>query len=217
MKGYKYFVLWLSSNVIAQQDYYAIYNQIIDSTYQVSKITESHFKLMQSDTALQSDTAQLRMVYRKYNQRFSASVLPLYRNLLNKCFPDISFTDKDFKSYNLSDFSKTNIILNYNYFYCKTCMNRIDSTLKIMDKKNTKLIVLFQEIYRKDADDLAKFEDNVLIGFMTPETTSLISLDSGDDKMYFLNKQRVIEYFDAIEPKNYHEEWLNFLRTNHAN
>jgi hypothetical protein len=201
---------------MAQQDYYTIYNQIIDSTYQVSKITDAHFKLMQADTALQRDTVQLKIVYQNYRQKYASSVQPLYQKILNKSFPDISFSDKDFKSYNLSDFSKFNIILNYNYFYCKTCMNRIDSTLRIIDKKDTKLLVLFQDIYRKDADDLARFEDNIVVGFMTPETTSLISFDAGDDKMFFLNKQRLIEYFDAIEPKNYQEEWLNFLRMHYA-
>jgi len=205
------------NTIFAQYDFFDIYNQISDSAQKVASITELHYKLMEKDSVLAKDTVSLKLVYKKQQQAYDQSILPLYKLLINKTFPDISFTDINYTSYNLSSFSNQHLILNYNYLYCLPCMNRIDSTLNLIKNKEIKLIVLLKDFYRKDLNELFQYGDKILVGFMTPETVDLLSLYSGDDKMYLLNPKRGIEYFDCIESENRHETWLKFLKTFNPN
>lgn len=217
MKALTIILLIVSNFFYAQQDYHDLYKQVRDSIKKVSLITDTHFALMKTDSVIAQDSILLKLTYQKQSIAYQKLIVPLFKNLINKTFPDISFIDKQFNHYNLSDFSNQNVIVNYNYLYCKPCVDRIDSTLKIIENKNIKMIVLLNEMYRSDVNDLADYGDAILIGLMTQETTDLVSLETGDDKMFFLNKKRKIEYFDATESNLPHEKWLNFLRNYKSN
>ena len=77
------------------------------------------------------------------------------------------------------------------------------------------MLVLLQDMYRKDITDLSKYGDEIVIGFVGTETRSLLSLDLGDDLMYLLNRDRKVIYFDRIEAEKHEVYWLNFLKNYH--
>lgn len=142
------------------------------------------------------------------------SVSPLAAKLVNVSFPDINFTDANNKAYAISDFSGKDVIVNYNYLYCQPCLDRIDSTLLLVKHRKVQFLLLFSDVYHKETADLKHYGDNVLIGFISEDTRNLISMNLGDNSMYYLDANRQIDYFDKMETIMDHEiAWNNYLKT----
>lgn len=141
------------------------------------------------------------------------SIAPLLKQVNNLSFPDIYFTDSNDKSWSVSDFRDKEVIINYNYLYCMKCVGRIDSTLKRIRSRNVKMIVLVSDIYIRELSDLDAFKDEVLVGYINTDNLDLISLKQGDDCMYYLDRNRQIEFFDRAQThnQNHHQAWLTFL------
>ena len=158
-----------------------------------------------------SDTAAYFAVEKTRIKFHADSIAPLLKQVGNLSFPDIYFTDANDKSWSVSDFSGKDVIINYNYLYCMTCVGRIDSTLKRIRSRNVKMIVLVSDIYIRELSDLDAFKDEVLVGYINTDNLDLISLKQGDDCMYYLDKNRQIEFFDRAHTEDHRQAWLTFL------
>lgn len=156
------------------------------------------------------DSLEIKQIDKVRNKFYKDSIVPVLKTARNLYFPDFNFTDAEFKDRTLSDFAGTDVIINYTYLYCSRCMNRIDSTLKRIGSRKIKMIVLISERYTKELSEFEKYGQDIVAGFINADNEDLITLKQGDDCMYYLNKNRQIEYFDRSE--NHHREaWLDFL------
>lgn len=151
----------------------------------------------------------------KYSSRFyQDSISPIAIKLVHVNFPDINFTDAANKAYAISDFAGKDVIVNYNYLYCQPCLDRIDSTLILTKNRKVQFLLLFSDVYHKETSDLKNYGENVLIGFISEDTRNLISLNVGDNAMYYLDENRQIDYFDKMETIMDNEvAWNTFLKT----
>ena len=191
----------------SQTDFFKLYKQIDDKYNRLDVAVPTRADLTVADSV------EIDALQKKHTQFYEDSVIPLLKNVHNLSFPDINFIDAANKDRTLSDYSNYDVIINYTYLYCTTCINRIDSTLKRIDPRKTKMIVLVSETYVKELPDLQRFGPNVITGFINRENIDLISLKQGDDCMYYLDKNRQIEYFDkSVYPrKQQYAGWLTFL------
>lgn len=202
---YIYIMLFILSHpVFAQDDFLSIYHKI-DLVYQ------RQGKALHQNGYRVNDSNSIKE-YGKYDRIFTDSILPLAKKIVNLTFPDISFTGINNKVYAISDFSQKDLIINYNYLYCQHCLDRVDSSLKWIENKNVQMLVLFTEPYQKEAESIKMYDQNVTIGFLNEDNKDLISLGMGDNSMYYLNKERQIEFFDRAEAKDHEIAWINFLK-----
>lgn len=187
----------------SQSDFFTLYRQI-DNMSRRHDLKPAH-KITNA-----SDTAEIAAMQRVRNKFYADSVIPVLKDIRNLSFPDISFTDAANVDHSVSDFEGNELIINYNYLYCSRCMNRIDSTLKRTGAKPVKMLVLISDLYRKEISDLQPYGQNIIAGFINEDTSDLISLGLGQDCMYYLNRNRQIEFFDRSE-KKHQQAWLSFL------
>jgi hypothetical protein len=188
----------------SQQDFFKTYKTI-------STIYERHRSSVPAATITVGDSIQLKKLIRATSTFFADSIIPHTKKVLSSTFPDVTFTDVNGKSWAVSDFSGKEVIVNYNYLYCRSCIDRIDSTEKLIAGKKVQMIVLFLDVYEKEISDLRDYGESVKIGFINPDNADLISLKQGDNCMYYLNKARQIEFYDKLYD-NYDTEWTRFLK-----
>lgn len=108
-------LLVVGIKLYSQNDYYSFYKQITDSSEKVYSISARYFEKMDRYTSLAKDTAAIKQIIKKQSDAFNKNIQPLLKGVLGKTFPDISFTDINFETHYLSDYSKNNLVLNYNY------------------------------------------------------------------------------------------------------
>jgi hypothetical protein len=126
----------------------------------------------------------------------------ILKDLETVVYPDISFKDADGKSWSLSDFSDKKIILNFNYSFCTSCMNFID-TLVSSCNSQCKLIVLLPDNPQYSGEVLEKYGSKALIGFTSVQFNSHYSLNSDNPSVFLLSKGRFIYYlYDTYHLKN---------------
>jgi hypothetical protein len=183
----------------AQESFYDVYNDI--SNLQ-KKFAQDYTGIHGNKRDSIENNAQASPEVKQYYADLDIQL----KRLVNKHFPDITFSGIHNEHYMLSDFQEE-LVINYNYPYCMTCIQRIDSTQKRTDKKNIRVLVLFSEVYKKDISFLKPFNENVIFGFINQDIIDLISFSHGDDCMYFLDKTNRIEFFDMHD----HEAWTAFL------
>lgn len=183
----------------AQESFYDVYNDIVKLQ---SKFAIDYRRLHGDQRDTIERTAKALPEVQQYFKDMDVQL----ERLKNRHFPDITFSGLNNEHYMLSDFQEE-LVVNYNYPYCMTCIHRIDSTQKRTDKKNIRILVLFSEVYKKDISFLKKFNENVVFGFINQDIIDLISFGHGDDCMYFLDKTNRIEFFDNHD----HEAWTRFL------
>lgn len=165
-----------------------------------------------TSTSVLNDTAKMKSLRAETGKFIHDSILTHTKKILFTTFPDITFSDTNGKSWAISDFDKTAVILNYNYLYCRSCIERIDAIENGIKDKKVLLIVLFLDVYEKDISDLKQYGENVLIGFINNDTADLISLKQGDNCVYYLNKNRQIEYFDRVIELDEELSWKLFIK-----
>lgn len=175
-------------------DIYKKASALTDSIYQARRDIELSMDL--------DSLTRIKMLGR-VNDRFIRRSDAIFNGLVKTTFPDVNFTDANGKGYAVSDF-KESLVINYNYLFCTPCINRIDATLA---RCNAKIIVLFTEQYRKDLSLLKSYNDRVVPGFINDETADFISLRQGDNCMYFIDKDRTIEFYDNRDSRS----WIKFL------
>lgn len=158
------------------------------------------------------DSAAMTAWHQANWQFIQDSILPHTRKIINSTFPDVFFEDLNGKSLAISDFRDMEVIVNYNYLYCQPCLDRIDSTERIISGRNIKLLVLFLDTYKAHISDLKPYGENIQIGFVNPDNADLITLKQGDNFMCYLNKDRQVEFFDKAYPSDKDHDWTNFLR-----
>ena len=198
-------VLLLCFQIASSQD------EFLKVYLDITNIYRRNSSILDADKIDAKDTAQIRSWKRITNKFFIDSIQPLTKRVINLTFPDINFSDVNDKAWSLSDFKDKELVLNYNYLYCLGCLNRIDSTIKRTASKNVKMIVLFLDPYKKEISDLKEYNESVMVGFINSDTRDLISLNQGDDSMYYLNKERQIEYFDKASEYDHRTGWTIFL------
>ena len=186
--------------VIAQETFYDVYNSILK--------LHGNYAATKKGTFVDGtgDSLELKEQDSPEFLRLYADITTVSKRVVNLGFPDIMFTDVHESPYNISDF-EGELVVNYNYPYCMKCISRIDSTQKRTDKKKIKVLVLFLDIYKKEISFLKPFNEQVLIGFISPDARDLISLTLGSDCMYFLDVNHRIEFFD----RGNDEKWTDFL------
>jgi hypothetical protein len=188
----------------AQTDFFEVYHQL-------NQISSRNPTNKAWTTFNVNDTTKFKELQKQSARFYTDSIFPLTKKVIGLSFPDINFTDVDNQSLSVSDFKEMDVIINYNYLFCSSCIGRIDSTLEKIKSKNIKLIVLFLENYKNEISDLKPYGNQVIIGFINPDTRDLISMNSGDNLMYYLNKHRQIEFFDKTSGNNHHQDWIKFL------
>jgi hypothetical protein len=198
----------------AQEDFFKIYSTLC-SLYERQPQPPKFPRDVVGDSALHAFLKDTTTAIWRFPRKIKAfrkdSILPVLAKVVNCSLPDISFEDKEGRVWALSDFNDRDIILGYNYLFCFTCLNRIDSTEKIIGHKKLKFIALFLDVYKKDISELKEYSDDVQVGFINSETAQLISLKQ-TDPYYYLNKNRQIEFFDPVHEYGGNEAWINFLK-----
>lgn len=156
--------------------------------------------------------AALRAAYHEYRKFQADSIYALAAKVQHLTFPDVNFITEDNRTFSVSDFEGSDVIISYNYFYCEPCYRRIDSSLSYLKGKKVKVIALFADKFRNEAVDSRKYGDKVLTGFITEDTRELISLTMGSEFMYYLDDKRHIVFFDHLHNDQYETSWPAFLK-----
>lgn len=164
----------------------------------------------------QEDTAAVRTLLRNSYQDYlkfrNDSVVPIAKRILNLTFPDISFSDTTGKVHSVSDFSRNDLLITYNYMYCEPCFFRVDTSLKYLHTKNVRIIALFSDRFQQDAPLQKNYGEDLVLGFINNETKDMISLTLGDSFAYYLNENRQVEFFDHPYLGVQESSWVEFLK-----
>lgn len=196
---------------LSQKTFFEVHSKITNAFNNPVFLLPEDLRPDKSEKLTQEDSLKYIAWENKQREFYKKEIIPVLPELINTTFPDISFVDADFKTYHLSDFKETSLVINYNYPYCTSCMDRISLTANLLKNKNTKIIVLFTEFYSKEIKEMKEYGDNVIFGLINNDTRDLISHGMGDDMMYYLNKDFRITFFDLVSTEDRHEAWKNYL------
>ncbi len=166
------------------------YNKIFkDSVYTVYKNDSVKFK---------NDTSIININYRKNISKFSNTYLKQKADILKSLkyytFPDMNFIDYGGKIHSLSEFDKQKIILNFNYTFCQSCINQVDSILKLKNK-STHLIVLLHDKQTDTEHIFEKYGDKIVLVFISQNDENTYTLNLGTPTTILLDENRLISYF----------------------
>lgn len=180
------------------EDFYAIQTRIsklfAENEVTFDSLYKKHEKV---------DSVALKELLKKFNKGRDEIMAKLY--LMD--FPDIYFNDINDKSWSLSDFKNEKITLNFNYAFCNSCVNFVDSLYK-RTKGKCKLIVLFHDRKEDVMPLYEKYGDNVFLGFISQEKEQFYTLLYGTPCSYLLDETRKIVYFDKNAFLNRREKEL---------
>ena len=215
MKSFAFALLSVCFSLLsAQEDFYSVYEKMsgvrLWEKEQMQKFAQTIKQMPREKFA---DTAKVRSLLRNARDFISDSVTKTAKQVINLTFPDINFVSSNGRTFSVSDFAGKNIVLSYNYFFCDVCLSSIDSTIREVKNDSIQLLAFFSDKFSQENIDLSRFKENVIVGFISEENKDFISLTLGNDFIYYLNKNRQIEFFSKLHGKQEEFTLKTFLRS----
>ncbi len=195
--------MYCGLNITAQQQasFFQIQKELADLDFKFTQLKkDSLYPIYYKDSAqFKKDTILFRKKYLdlywvKYKIHHQNKTIT-FNKLTNLNFPDIIFLNSQNINVALSDFSNQSIILNFNYYYCLSCLAQIDSILLITKTNKTKLIVILSTTIEDVIFLQEKYGERILVGYMSQEFENYYTFNCGTPSTFLIDKNRTISKF----------------------